>query len=88
LAEDYFLFGQLALPAPCANINIPLVKYRQHGAGVGVSDSRNSIQHHSVIMQSTFSICGLTIAAFSLCHRVLAVPVHTEEQIIAILRPE
>jgi len=35
LAEDYFLFGQLALIAPCKNIASRLIKYRWHSANVG-----------------------------------------------------
>jgi glycosyltransferase involved in cell wall biosynthesis len=35
LAEDYILFGQLALVGPCANVGTPLVKYRRHTASVG-----------------------------------------------------
>ena len=38
LAEDYSLFGQLALLGPCANINVPLIKYRRHGRSVGISN--------------------------------------------------
>jgi hypothetical protein len=38
LAEDYFLFGQLAILGPCANANVPLVKYRRHGESVGISN--------------------------------------------------
>jgi glycosyltransferase involved in cell wall biosynthesis len=34
-AEDYFLFGQLALLGPCINADAPLIKYRRHGASVG-----------------------------------------------------
>lgn len=37
LAEDYFLFGQLALVAPCINIDRGLIKYRWHGANVGAT---------------------------------------------------
>ncbi|MEO6353631.1 MAG: glycosyltransferase [Burkholderiaceae bacterium] len=37
LAEDYFLFGQLALVAPCININRALIQYRWHGANVGAT---------------------------------------------------
>jgi glycosyltransferase involved in cell wall biosynthesis len=44
LAEDYFLFGQLALLGSCANISIPLVKYRRHGASIGISNSSSQIE--------------------------------------------
>lgn len=37
LAEDYFLFGQLALVAPCLNIDRSLIYYRWHGANVGAT---------------------------------------------------
>jgi glycosyltransferase involved in cell wall biosynthesis len=36
LAEDYILFGQLALLGPCANIAMPLIQYRRHKKSVGV----------------------------------------------------
>src|SRR6185295_15061415 len=35
LAEDYILFGQLALLGLCANISVPLIKYRRHSTSVG-----------------------------------------------------
>lgn len=35
LAEDYFLFGQLALAGKCININRRLIEYRWHSANVG-----------------------------------------------------
>jgi len=37
LAEDYFLFGQLALVARCMNTERSLIRYRWHGANVGVT---------------------------------------------------
>ncbi len=37
LAEDYFLFGQLALVAPCMNVDRRLIKYRWHGANIGTT---------------------------------------------------
>ena len=37
LAEDYFLFGQLALVSRCANVNQSLIKYRWHGNNVGAT---------------------------------------------------
>lgn len=37
LAEDYFLFGQLALVSPCLNIGRSLIKYRSHGANVSIT---------------------------------------------------
>ena len=44
LAEDYFLFGQLALIEPCINLRAPLIKYRIHGASVGVSHPKQQMQ--------------------------------------------
>jgi glycosyltransferase involved in cell wall biosynthesis len=37
LAEDYFMFGQLALVSRCMNINQSLIKYRWHGSNVGAT---------------------------------------------------
>lgn len=37
LAEDYFLFGQLALVAKCMNIGRSLIHYRWHGGNVGAT---------------------------------------------------
>jgi glycosyltransferase involved in cell wall biosynthesis len=37
LAEDYFLFGQLALVSRCLNIGQSLIKYRWHGNNVGAT---------------------------------------------------
>ena len=37
LAEDYFLFGQLALLAPCLNLEQGLIRYRWHGKNVGAT---------------------------------------------------
>jgi hypothetical protein len=36
-AEDYFLFGQLALMGLCTNIDKPLIKYRVHAASASIS---------------------------------------------------
>jgi glycosyltransferase involved in cell wall biosynthesis len=44
LAEDYFLFGQLALLAPCINIDRSLIKYRWHGANVGATKYHAQMQ--------------------------------------------
>lgn len=60
LAEDYFLFGQLALVSKCHNIQQALIKYRWHGANVSalkyieqsnvaLNISRNFIQTLSVL---------------------------------------
>lgn len=37
-AEDYMLFGQLALLGLCTNIKAPLIKYRVHSGGVSVAN--------------------------------------------------
>jgi glycosyltransferase involved in cell wall biosynthesis len=37
LAEDYFLFGQMALISRCKNIGQSLIRYRWHGANVGAT---------------------------------------------------
>jgi glycosyltransferase involved in cell wall biosynthesis len=44
LAEDYLLFGQLVLLGPCANANVPLVKYRRHSGSVGIANHRAQIE--------------------------------------------
>lgn len=38
LAEDYILFGQMALLGLCANIRAPLVQYRRHPQSVGIAN--------------------------------------------------
>lgn len=44
LAEDYILFGQLALLGMCVNIPVPLIKYRRHGGNVGISNHAAQIE--------------------------------------------
>lgn len=44
LAEDYFLFGQLALIAPCVNLDRKLIQYRWHGANVGATKHQAQMQ--------------------------------------------
>lgn len=44
LAEDYVLFGQLALMEPCANLPFPLIQYRMHGGSVSKKDAREQIE--------------------------------------------
>jgi hypothetical protein len=44
LAEDYFLFGQLALLAPCVNLDRKLIQYRWHGANVGATKHQAQMQ--------------------------------------------
>ncbi|MDE2181443.1 MAG: glycosyltransferase family 2 protein [Alphaproteobacteria bacterium] len=43
LAEDYVLFGQMALLGPCANLRAPLIKYRLHEASVSKSSIAEQI---------------------------------------------
>ena len=43
-AEDYILFGQLALLGLCANIPAPLIKYRRHGASVGIANHEAQVE--------------------------------------------
>ena len=44
LAEDYFLFGQLALLAPCTNLDRKLIQYRWHGGNVAAVKYRDQMQ--------------------------------------------
>lgn len=44
LVEDYALFGQLALLGGCANLPMPLVRYRIHGESTSVSNARLQIE--------------------------------------------
>jgi hypothetical protein len=44
LAEDYVLFGQMALLGPCANLLAPLVKYRIHDGSVSVANATAQIE--------------------------------------------
>lgn len=43
-AEDYLLFGQIALLGHCANIGRPLIKYRVHGNSVSTSKVLDQIR--------------------------------------------
>ncbi|MDE2496152.1 MAG: hypothetical protein KGL97_19825, partial [Alphaproteobacteria bacterium] len=43
LAEDYVLFGQLALLGCCANVHHPLIKYRRHATSVGITSPIDQI---------------------------------------------
>jgi glycosyltransferase involved in cell wall biosynthesis len=43
LAEDYILFGQLALLGPCANIAAPLIRYRRHQKSTGIRNPQDQI---------------------------------------------
>lgn len=44
LAEDYFLFGQLALISQCRNIEQSLIKFRWHGANISVTRALDQLQ--------------------------------------------
>jgi hypothetical protein len=44
LAEDYFLFGQLALTSKCINVNQNLIKYRWHDSNVSVLHQAKQLQ--------------------------------------------
>jgi glycosyltransferase involved in cell wall biosynthesis len=63
LAEDYFLFGQLALIGPCMNVNVPLVKYRKHGGSIGVLNAvpqtKLALQISRFLAKSFCAIKGL-----------------------------
>ncbi|NMM27754.1 MAG: glycosyltransferase family 2 protein [Glaciimonas sp.] len=66
LAEDYFLFGQLALLAPCVNIDRGLIKYRWHGANVGATK-------HLAQMQVALNISRYLAESISILHGVAQV---------------
>lgn len=63
LAEDYFLFGQLALVAPCMNLDRGLIKYRWHGANVGATK-------HVAQMQVALNISRYLAESVSILHGV------------------
>jgi hypothetical protein len=44
LAEDYILFGQLAILGKCANVHVPVLKYRRHGGSVGIRSPIRQIE--------------------------------------------
>lgn len=44
LAEDYFMFGQLALLGLCVNLSRPLIRYRWHAANVSSTRAREQRQ--------------------------------------------
>ncbi len=46
LAEDYLLFGQLALLGRCANVQTKVIQYRWHGGNVG------ALKYHDQMMKS------------------------------------
>lgn len=66
LAEDYFLFGQLALLAPCMNLDRKLIQYRWHGGNVGAT------KHHAQ-MQMALDISRSLAESAAILHGVAAV---------------
>lgn len=44
LAEDYFLFGQLAMTVQCRNIEQSLIKFRWHGSNISATRSMEQLQ--------------------------------------------
>lgn len=44
LAEDYFMFGQLAILGKCTNIPAKLIKYRWHGGNVSTTRFRDQME--------------------------------------------
>jgi len=61
LAEDYFLFGQLALTSKCINVNQNLIKYRWH-------DSNVSMLHQSEQLQLAVRISCYLAKSLALVH--------------------
>ena len=59
-AEDYFLFGQLALMGLCTNVNRPLLKYRIHSASTSISKFQEQLTlSYSVSRFLTKSFCRM-----------------------------
>jgi hypothetical protein len=63
LAEDYFLFGQLALLARCVNLDRKLIQYRWHGANVGAT-------RHQAQMQVALDISRSLAESVAILHGV------------------
>jgi hypothetical protein len=61
LAEDYFLFGQLALTSKCINVNQSLIKYRWH-------DTNVSVLHQSAQLQLALKISRYLAKSLALVH--------------------
>jgi len=57
-AEDYIFFGQLALLGQCANIPVPLIKYRRHAGSV-------SIANHAAQIEASLRISRFLSKSFS-----------------------
>ena len=62
LAEDYILFGQLAILGLCANIPAPLIKYRRHGNNVGMTN-------HAAQIEASLQISRFLSKSFCLMNR-------------------
>jgi glycosyltransferase involved in cell wall biosynthesis len=59
-AEDYFLFGQLALMGLCTNVNRPLLKYRIHSASTSISKFQEQLTtSYSVSRFLAKSFCSM-----------------------------
>ena len=60
LAEDYFLFGQLAIRGACNNIPQKLIQYRSHGGNVSTKHSIEQVKVALVISRFLMrSFCAL-----------------------------
>ena len=62
LAEDYILFGQLAVLGLCANIPAPLIKYRWHGNNV-------SSTNHAAQIEASLQISRFLSKSFCIMNR-------------------
>jgi len=63
LAEDYLMFGQLALLGLCINLAKPLIRYRWHAANVSSTRMREQ-------MQLSLQISRFLVRAFCRMHEV------------------
>jgi glycosyltransferase involved in cell wall biosynthesis len=63
LAEDYFVFAQLALVSKCMNISSKLIKYRWHGTNIGLRKSMEQLQ-------MALNVSRYIAESFSLMHGV------------------
>lgn len=65
LAEDYFLFAQLAVTAKCRNLSEPLLKYRRHAGSVSIAKYRDQ-------MACSVEISRFLARSFAALHGVAA----------------
>ena len=65
LAEDYILFGQLAILGLCANLTVPLIKYRRHSDSVGIAN-------HMAQIEASLKVSRFLSRSFSMMNRVEA----------------